>query len=49
MDCGGAHAEAVIGESPQSAERWHNMSAVTLKRKLRNFPTANLTIRVVGS
>jgi hypothetical protein len=25
------------------------MSAVDLKKKLRNFPTANLTIRVVGS
>jgi len=25
------------------------MSAVTLKRKLRNFPSANLSIRIVGS
>jgi hypothetical protein len=32
-----------------SAERRHHMSAVVLKRKLRNFPAANLAIRVVGS
>jgi hypothetical protein len=49
MDCRLDRAEAVTGESPQSAERRHNMSAVDLKRKLRNFPSANLSIRVVGS
>jgi hypothetical protein len=27
----------------------NRMSAVDLKKKLRNFPSANLTIRVVGS
>jgi hypothetical protein len=50
MDALGADAEAVTGGSTnQSAERRHHMSAATLKRKLRNFPSANLTIRVVGA
>ena len=26
-----------------------NMTAAILKRKLRNFPTGNLTLRIVGS
>jgi hypothetical protein len=50
MDTGAADAEAVSGGSTNhSAERRHNMSAVVLKRKLRNFPVAELTLRVVGS
>jgi hypothetical protein len=49
MDKRRAHADSLSCGSPQSAERRHNMSAVILKRKLRNFPTGNLTIRVVGS
>jgi hypothetical protein len=50
MDAGGPDAEAVTGGSTtQSAERRHQMSAVVLKRKLRNFPAANLTIRVAGA
>jgi hypothetical protein len=44
-----ADAEAVSGERTTSGERRHNMSAATLKRKLRNFPSANLTIRVTGA
>jgi hypothetical protein len=43
-------AESVNGElRTTSAERRHNMSAATLKRKLRNFPSANLTVRVIGA
>jgi hypothetical protein len=48
MDAAPTVAEAVIGVV-LSAERRHNMSAVVLKRKLRNFPAANLTVRVAGS
>jgi hypothetical protein len=50
MDGPAADAEAVIGVvRTTSAERRHNMSAVVLKRKLRNFPAGNLTLRVLGS
>jgi hypothetical protein len=50
MDTAGAPAEAVIGVvRTTSAERRHNMSAAVLKRKLRNFPVAELTLRVLGS
>jgi hypothetical protein len=45
-----AKAEGVNGElGTTSAERRHNMSAAILKRKLRNFPSANLTIRTAGA
>jgi hypothetical protein len=49
MDAPGPRADGVNGESRTSAERRHNMSAATLKRKLRNFPSANLTIRTTGA
>jgi hypothetical protein len=50
MDAALARAEAMSGGSTNhSAERRHNMSAAVLKRKLRNFPVADLTLRVLGS
>jgi hypothetical protein len=48
MDVVGEIAEAVIGVV-LSAERRNNMSAAVLKRKLRNFPVGELTLRVLGS
>jgi hypothetical protein len=49
MVAAAAGAEAVTGERTTSAERRHHMSATTLKRKLRNFPSANLTVRTAGA
>jgi hypothetical protein len=48
MDGVARMAEGVIGVV-LSAERRHNMSAALLKRKLRNFPIGELTLRVLGS
>ena len=42
-------AEAEIGVVRTTSAERNNMSAAILKRKLRNFPVAELTLRVLGS
>jgi len=50
MDAADACAEGVNGESRTTLRKGGtNMSAAILKRKLRNFPVAQLTLRTVGA
>jgi hypothetical protein len=49
MDTAAAFADAVIGVVRTIPAERNNMSAAVLKRKLRNFPVADLTLRVLGS
>jgi hypothetical protein len=49
MDTAAAIAEVVIGVVRTTPAERNNMSAAVLKRKLRNFPVADLTLRVLGS
>jgi hypothetical protein len=49
MDARTADAEAVIGVVRTTSAERNNMSAAVLKRKLRNFPVASLTLRTLGA
>ena len=50
-------AQTAIRDESKSAARWSsncgkaakNMSAATLKRKLRGFPVANLSVKLTGN
>jgi hypothetical protein len=49
METAAAFGEALIGVVRTTSAERNNMSAAVLKRKLRNFPAGNLSLRVVGS